>query len=251
MLGWVRGRKVLLRRGSHPSLAMFARGFVGLMPLWAGAIPAGVIYGATARATGWSVLETQAMSVLVFSASAQMSAVALAATGTPVSVIVGVALGLNAQLLLLGLAAGRALRLSRLRRLVSAWLLTDGAYAVAVRSGSLTLPDLLGAGTSMFVAWNAGTALGMGAGHLPFDLASLGLDFVVPLTFLAVLVPMLRTPAAAITALVAAATVLLCPPVVPRGIVVLIAGLAGSASGTWWSRRRGREPSPTPGGSGS
>ena len=218
-------------------LALFARGFLALLPLWAGAIPSGIAYGVAARAAGLGPGETQLMSLVVFSAAAQVGAVSLLSAGAPVALLVGTALALNAQLLLLGLAVGRQTRPSWPARLVAAWFLTDGAYGIAVARGPLRLPVLLGAGVSMYTAWNAGTALGSVLGTAVPDLRQLGVDFVVPLTFLAVLVPLVRTRTAALVALVAGATALLLAWLVPGGVAVLGAGLVGSAVGAWRTRR--------------
>jgi predicted branched-subunit amino acid permease len=167
------------------SWGWFRRGFVGLLPLWAGAIPAGVAYGVAARGIGLGMVETQVMSLTVFSAAAQLSAVPLLGGGTPTSVLVVTAMALNAQLLLLGLTVGRQVRPTRWRRLAAAWLLTDGAFGVASGQGRLRLPVLLGAGASMYLAWNAGTAIGASAGTVVPDPRRFGVDLVVPLTFLA------------------------------------------------------------------
>ena len=140
--------------------ALFVRGFLGLLPLWSGAIPAGIAFGVAARSAGLGAGEAQLMSVVVFSAAAQVSAASLLQAGTPPIVLVGTVLALNAQLFLLSLTVGRQLRLSWPRRLVAAMFLTDGAYGIAVGAGPLRLPVLLGTGVSMFVAWNLGTALG-------------------------------------------------------------------------------------------
>jgi hypothetical protein len=59
----------------------FAQGFPAMLPLWTGAIPVGIAYGAAAREAGLSLAETQLMSLTVFSAAAQMSAVALIGAG--------------------------------------------------------------------------------------------------------------------------------------------------------------------------
>lgn len=216
---------------------MFIRGFVAMLPLWTGAIPVGIVYGVAARGAGLGLGETLLMSLTVFSAATQVSAVSLVSQGTPGLVLVGVALALNAQFLLIGFAIGRQTRPSRLGRLMAAYFLTDGAYGVALTGGRLTLPRLVGAGVSMFVAWNLGTALGATAAHALPDLRWLGVDVVAPLTFLAVLVPLVRTPAAALTALVAGTVTLLLGRLIPSGVMVLGASLAGSAVGAWWSQR--------------
>src|SRR5690348_553700 len=80
--------------------ALLMRGFVGLMPLWTGAIPVGIAYAVAARAAGLSFFQTELMSLTVFSAAAQLSAVALLASGSPVIVVMLTALSLNLQLFL-------------------------------------------------------------------------------------------------------------------------------------------------------
>jgi predicted branched-subunit amino acid permease len=202
----------------------------------------GIAYGVAARGSGLSLGETQLMSLAVFSAAAQLSAVSLLGAGAPALVLVGTALALNAQVLLYGLAAGRLLRPSPAGRLVAAFFLTDGAFGIAVAAGGLTLPGLLGAGLSMFVAWNAGTGIGAIAGHALADPHRLGLDFIAPLTFLAVLVPLVRTRAVALASFGAGAATLLLVCLLPGGLAVLAGGLAGSAVGAWWVRRADSAP---------
>ncbi len=229
-----------IARGASSSstpLALFVGGFIAMLPLWTGAIPIGIAYGVAARGAGFGLGETLLMSLTVFSAATQVSAIALLSKGAPWFVLIGVALALNAQLLLIGLAVGRQTRPSPFGRLVAAYFLTDGTYGVALTSDRLTLPRLVGAGVSMFAAWNIGTALGATAMHTLPDLWQLGVDVIVPLTFLAVLVPRVRTRAAALTALVAGVVTLLLIRLAPGSIVVLGASLAGSAVGAWWSRR--------------
>ena len=65
------------RGGTARARGHFMQGFVGLLPLWAGAIPAGLAYGVAAGGAGLSPAEAQLMSVVVFSAAAQVSAAAL------------------------------------------------------------------------------------------------------------------------------------------------------------------------------
>ena len=235
--------------GDQAPLALFGRGFVALLPLWAGAIPIGIAYGVAARGGGLSFDETQLMSLVVFSAAAQVSALSLLDAGAPGIVVIATALALNAQVLLIGLTVGRELRLSRVGRLVTAYFLTDGAYGVAMAGGRLRRPVLLGAGVSMFVAWNVGTAIGAAVGHALPDPRRMGVDFVVPLTFLAVLIPLVRTRAAALAAVAAGAAALLLAWLAPS-VAVLGGGLAGSAVGAWWARhdRGGADGTPHPDG---
>ena len=119
---------------------------------------------------------------------------------------------------------------------MTALFLTDGAYGIAVGAGPLRLPVLLGAGTSMFVAWNLGTALGTAVGQAVPDPRRLGIDLVAPLTFLAVLVPLVRSRPTMLVAVIAGVAALLLAMILPTGMAVLGAGVAGIAVGAWWTR---------------
>jgi len=215
----------------------FWRGYLALLPLWSGAIPAGIAFGVAARAAGLSVLETQLMSLVVFSAAGQIGAVSLLAGGASPLLLIGTVLALNAQLLLLGVAIGRQLRLSWLQRLATAWLLTDGAYGVSLGVGPLRLAVLLGAGASMYSGWNLGTLLGAVLGAVLPGPRAFGIDLVAPLAFLAVLVPLIRSRPALLVAMVAGLTALLLVRVTPGGLAVLGAGLVGCGVGAWATRR--------------
>jgi predicted branched-subunit amino acid permease len=226
------------------SRTLFWRGFVGLMPLWTGAIPVGIAYAVAARGVGLGFFATQLMSLTVFSAAAQLSAISLIASGTPVAVLVATALTLNLQLFLYGLTAVRENRSTARRRFLTAYFLTDGAFAVAVAGGRIRLPVLLGAGVSMFTAWNFGTLIGASAGAVLPDLTPYGVDFVAPLTFLAVLVPLVRSRPALLTVLVAAITALVLNQVIPD-LSIIGAAITGSGAGAW-SYRRGTSELPKP-----
>jgi branched chain amino acid efflux pump len=222
------------------ALTYFARGFVAMLSLWVAAIPSGIAYGVAARGVGLGAVETQLMSLLVFSAAGQVGVLALLKTGAPLALAIGTVMVLNAQLLLLGLTVGRQVRPSWGERLLAAFFLTDAAFAIAASRERLRLPVLLGAGASMYVGWNAGTAIGIAAGRVLLDVRGLGIDFVLPLIFLALLIPLVRTRPALVVVLVSGATTFLLSRVVPSGVAVLVAGVAASIAGAWWAHRGAR-----------
>jgi len=213
------------------------RGFLAMLPMWTGAIPVGLAFGLAARGAGIDALDAQVMSLLVFSAAAQISAVSLIDDGAPAIVLLATTLLLNVQLLLLGLAAGRETRPGWLGRISGAFFLTEGSFGVAAAIGRLTLPSLVGAGVSMYTGWNIGTALGITVGDAIPDPRSIGIDLVAPLAFLAVLVPLVRNRPAVVTVVVAAAIVLILTQIVPSGVAVLGAGVGGSLAGAWFAGR--------------
>ena len=215
--------------------ADFRRGFVGMMPLWVAAIPSGIAFGVAARGAGLGAIEAQLMSLLVFSAAGQVGALALLDAGLPRPLLIGTAMILNAQLLLLGLTVGRRLRPRWPARLGAAFFLTDAAFAVAAGAGRLRLPVIVGAGVSMYLAWNGGTALGLTVGERLLAIRGLGIDFVLPLIFLALLIPLLRSRPALGVAIIAGGGTLLLARFIPSGLAVLGAGLVASLCGAWWA----------------
>lgn len=224
--------------GDQETGALFRRGFMLMLPLWPAAIPSGLAYGIAAGHIGLSPFETQLMSLIVFSAAGQISAVALIGEGTPAWLVIGTVMALNVQLLLIGVTVSRTVRPSHAGRALTGWFLTDAAFALSAAAGRLQLPVLVGAGASMYLGWNTGTALGVLADTLIADPQRLGLSLVIPLAFLAVLAPQLRTRPKVLAAIVAAAVSLAAGAMLPIGVAVLAAGVAGSVAGAWALQRR-------------
>lgn len=211
--------------------AEFVEGFVAMLPLWSGAIPSGIAYGVAARAVGMGAFDAQLMSLIVFSAAGQITAVSLIDAGSGLAATLVTVLAVNAQLPLLGIAATRQLRPTGVQRLQLSAMLTDGAFGVAATREPFRHYVLIGAGFSMYLGWNIGSAIGLTAGNALGDPTSVGLDFVVTLSFLAVLAPLMRSRAALGTVVIAAAIALLMLQFVPVGLAILAAGGGGAAAG--------------------
>ena len=214
----------------------FREGFLAMLPLWAGAIPSGMAFGVAARAVGIGALDAQIMSLTVFTAAGQITAVSLVGSGSTLVATLITVLAVNAQVPLLGMAAARQLQPSLIQRLQLSIFLTDGAFGIAAAREPLRHYVLIGAGLSMYLGWNIGTAIGLTAGEALGDPARSGLDFVVPLSFLAVLVPLIRDRATVTTVAVAAAVAVAVLQIAPIGVAILAAGVAGSIAGVHASR---------------
>jgi 4-azaleucine resistance transporter AzlC len=222
----------------------FRRGFWALAPLWLGVVPFGLAYAITARAAGLSVLETQALSALVFAGSAQFSAVGLFATGAAGLEIVLTTLLLNIRHLLYGVSLGRRFRLTVGERPVAAFFLTDEAFGIAAGAREeRSFSFLLGAELSLYLVWNLATLGGFLLGTAIPDPARLGVDLIFPLAFLALLVPLVRTRAELAVALCSGALAYLLARMLPGGLPILLTGIAGSLLGAFLTR--GSEPERT------
>jgi branched chain amino acid efflux pump len=211
-----------------------------MAPLWLGAAPFGAIYAVTARAAGLSAAQTLAMSLLVFAGAAQFTAAGLFASGAAPFTIVLTTLIINARHLLLAASLAPFTRRARprLKALLAAQL-TDESYAIGMRAflgGQGSLAYQLGANMGMYIVWQCSTAGGLLLGALIPDPAAYGLDLVFPLTFIGLLVPLLRDRASWLVALLAGALTICGALLLPGRWYLLIAGIAASGIGALASR---------------
>lgn len=207
-----------------------------MAPLWLGVVPFGLAYAVLARSAGLSLVETQALSLLVFAGSSQVSAVGLFGRGAGGPGIVFTTFLLNVRHVLYGLSLGRTVPLTRRERLAAAFFLTDEAYGVSIARGARTFPFVLGAELSLYLAWNLATLAGALLGGVIPDPERLGVDFVFPLAFLALLVPLLRRRVDVLVAIVAGALAWVLARSAPGGLPIVIAGVVGSLLGAVLTR---------------
>lgn len=216
----------------------FGHGFRAMAPLWLGVVPFGLAYAVTARSSGLSILETQALSLLVFAGSAQVSAAGLFGTGAGGLEVVLTTFLLNVRHVLYGLSLGRELGLTRRERPVAAFFLTDEAFGVVAASRERTFPFLLGAELSLFLTWNLATCGGALLGAAIPDPEQIGVDLIFPLAFLALLVPLVRSRSELVVACTSGVLAYVLSRALPGGLPILVTGVAGSLLGAWLTRKR-------------
>lgn len=225
----------------------FWAGFRAELPILLGVAPFGMIYGVVALASGLPPLAAQAMSLIVFAGSAQFIGVQLIGAGTPLAVLWLTTFVVNVRHLLYSASvAPYARHLSRPWRWLLAYLLTDEAYVVAIlhyrEEKTAVLHKhyfLLGAGLALWSCWQLATAVGIFLGtQVP---ASWSLDFTLALTFIGMVVPLLRHwPNAG--AAVAAGAIAILTFHWPYKLGLMVAALVGIAVGLLLENRVGRKP---------
>jgi predicted branched-subunit amino acid permease len=183
-----------------------------------------VSFGAISTAAGLSLLQTCALSVLMFTGASQFALVGIVGAGGSVWAGAATAVLLGSRNALYGLRLSSILDRSGLKRLLAAHFVIDEttAMAIARESPAESRFAFWATGAALFVFWNTGTVIGALATHLVPDPKVLGLDAAPPAAFLALLAPRLRAREPMAIALAAGVVALACPPFVPAGIPLLI-----------------------------
>ncbi len=206
------------------------------IPILVGGFPFGMIYGALALNAGLSTFASQMMSSIVFAGSAQYVTAQLVHDAAPGLVIVLTIAVVNLRHVLYSasLAPYLASLPTRWKMLLS-YLLTDEAYAPTIikyeRDGVSPFSHwfLLGAGLVLWSEWQVSTALGIFLGTAIPE--SWSLDFALPLTFIAMVVPSLKNRPA-IAAALSAGVVALLAYSLPYKLGLILAALVGIVVGT-------------------
>jgi 4-azaleucine resistance transporter AzlC len=206
-----------------------------------------MIYGILAMEAGLPAAAAQAMSAIVFAGSSQFITTQLVANGAPGLVIVLTIAVVNLRHALYSASVAPFTR--RLRPLWKgflAYLLTDEAYAVGILNyhREENSPEdkkdsshwyFAGAGLTLWSAWQVSTAVGvfLGAAVPP----EWPLDFTLPLTFIALVIPSLKDRPTVAAALSAGAAALLAFGL-PYKLGLILAALVGIAIGMVVEARR-------------
>ncbi len=214
----------------------FWNGVRAELPLLIGVFPFGMIYGALALNAGLSASASQLMSSIVFAGSSQFITTQLVHNAAPAFVIIVTIAVVNLRHMLYSASLAPYLKnLSLQWKVLLSYLLTDEAYAPSIinyeKNGVQPLSHwfLFGAGFSLWFNWQVSTALGIFLGTaIP---AEWPLDFALPLTFIAMVVPILKNRPMVASALSAGIVALLAFSL-PYKLGIILAALTGILIGT-------------------
>lgn len=218
---WPAGRRAIIRDATGVGVAVAAYG---------------VVFGAQGVATGLSLAQTMALSLLMFTGASQFALVGvLGAGGTGVAAAL-TALMLGVRNALYGLRMAPLLGVTGAKRLLAAQWTIDESTAMALARDDhaderAARTAFWATGVSVYVFWNLSTLIGgLGAKALG-DPRMLGLDAVVPAAFLALLWPRLKGLEPWAIAGTAATVAVLLTPVLRPGLPVLAAALVAISAG--------------------
>jgi predicted branched-subunit amino acid permease len=221
----------------------FRRGVLDGLPFVVLLVPFGALFGVLATEAGLPLAQVMGFTVLVIAGASQFVALQLMGEGVPAAIVVASALAVNLRMAMYSAAMVPHLGRAPLwQRAGIAYALVDMTYALAeatyARERTWGLREKVryfaGASVPILPAWVGATAAGAVLGaRVP---EGWELDFAMPLAFLALVGPMLRTRAHGVAALVAVAGTLALAWVPWNLGLILGAGL-GMAAGAEWERR--------------
>ncbi|MES0826214.1 AzlC family ABC transporter permease [Ruegeria sp. SCP11] len=230
------------------SKSYYWKGFRDGTPFIFVAIPFGTLFGVFATETGLTIVQTMAFTATVFAGAAQFAALQLLQDNAPTVIILASALAVNLRMAMYSASLTPYLGAAPLwQRAFGAYLVVDQSYASCMvrfeKEPNMTVPQRMayffGSVSPITPLWILATYLGAVLGtQIP---ESWALDFALPITFLAMIGPMMRTMPHVIAAF-AAIVVSLLTVAVPYNLGLLVAGCAGMMAGAqaelWVERRK-------------
>ena len=213
----------------------FWQGVRDELPLMFGVIPFGLVFGVIGTESGLTSVQTILLSSILFGGASQVVFAQLWAGGVPAFILGSSVCVVNIRHVLYSASVASYLQhLSLGWRLLLGYLLTDEAYAVSIRRFTNGYPGkfqhfhLLGSGSLLWASWQTSTIAGVFVGETIPETWSL--SFAIPLTFIAVIAPIMRTRAQIATAISAGSLAIVGEPL-PWNLWLVIATLGGIASG--------------------
>jgi predicted branched-subunit amino acid permease len=223
---------MLLRRHAH----WYVRGVRDGAPFVLVVCPFALLFGVVGSEAGLSFAQVMGMAILVIAGAAQFATLQLLVEQAPAAVAVATGLAVNLRMAMYSASLMPHLGPGPLGlRALAAYFMVDQAYAMAIQryvydemSVEEKFAYYFGVVTPICPLWYVFCGVGALVGtRIPPELA---LDFAVPITFIAMVAPMLRGHPNLIAAAVAVVVALLADGL-PYDLGLIVAGLAGMGAG--------------------
>jgi len=226
----------------------FWSGFRDCSPFILVVAPFGLLFGVIATEAGLNIVETMTMTVLVIAGAAQFTALALLEDQAPTFIVILAALAVNLRMAMYSAAMVPHLGKSSLRtRVLASYFMVDQTFAVSIKkfenepewSLSQKVAYYFGCASSICPFWYGLTLVGALVGQsIPKEYS---LDFAIPICFIAIVAPMLRSLPHLVAALVSILVAILLAWL-PYNLWLLIAAIlammAGARTELWQKKRQ-------------
>ena len=213
----------------------FRAGVRDTLPLMLGVFPFGLAYGIFGKSVGLTAEETILMSLTVFAGAAQFISLPMFGAGAGFLMITLTTLLINLRHLLMG--ASLVPYIGKLSLPWKAFLcfgMADETYAVTIsraQTGDYHRDYQFGSNATGYFTWAISTAMGVFLGSHISDPLAWGLDFAMPATFLALLVPRLTDRISLAVAGVSAVVSVAAAVLLPGKWYIILACLAAVMAG--------------------
>ncbi|SPF78641.1 Inner membrane protein YgaZ [Aliiroseovarius pelagivivens] len=178
----------------------FLRGTRDALPFLLVVVPFAALFGVVATEAGLNLAETMGFSVMVIAGAAQFTAVQLMTENAPTLIVILTALAVNLRMAMYSASLTPYLGSAPIwQRALVAYMMVDQAYALSQikfeMERDLTVSErfayYMGTVVPLVPFWYGASYLGAVAGaQIPPEFA---LDFALPITFLAMIAPALRS----------------------------------------------------------
>jgi 4-azaleucine resistance transporter AzlC len=227
----------------------YMRGVLAALPFILVVVPFGMLFGVIGVEAGLNMVEIMAMTTLVIAGASQFTAVQLMSENAPIIVVLASALAVNLRMAMYSASLVPYLGKAPIwQKALIAYMNVDQTYAISVQEYE-TRPETLanrvafffGTSTPILPLWVGATYLGAVLGNaIPPEY---GLDFALPIAFIAITGPALRTLAHVAAAATAVLVAILLAGL-PWNLWLLIAGAAGMIVGAEIERRTDKRATP-------
>ena len=190
--------QVLSRSNQQERLSIIFRAAIDILPLCAAVIPWGILCGSLAIQVGLTPFQSQAMSLFVFAGAAQLAGVSLLGVGSPSLPILSSTFVIGSRHLLYSVVFHEHVKdLPWLKRILFAFFLTDEMFAITnsyiEKYGKFNYLYAVSSGVVFYLMWNISTLGGIIAGSSIDNLEELGLEFAIAATFIAIVIPSIKS----------------------------------------------------------
>jgi len=183
----------------------------------------GAAFGAAGVTAGFSVLQTCLLSLLLFSGASQFAVVGIMGAGGAAISAIATATLLGFRNALYGLQMAPILKVTGLKRVLSAQITIDESTAVATlqNNDADRKRGFYLTGLGVYVFWNQFTFLGALGASAIGNPSVWGLDAAVPAAFCGLVWPRLKNKIQFTVSALAIALALLLTPLTPAGVPII------------------------------
>ena len=224
----------------------FLQGLRRSLPFILVVVPFATLFGVVATEVGLNLIQTMGFTALVIAGAAQFASLQMMQDQAPILMVLLAGLAVNMRMAMYSASLVPYLGKAPLwQRALAAYILFDQSYAVSLdrfeKEPELSIPARIafffGVAIPISILWCGTTAVGALVGlAIP---SSMGLDFALPITFIALIGPMLKSiphVAAAVVSVFGALALGWMPSGVGLLVAASLAMLTGALVDDWSSK---------------